>query len=284
MSSDELAPIIVKKKKAAGGDGHHGGAWKVAYADFVTAMMAFFLLMWLLNATTEAQRMGLADYFSPTIPLNEISGGGDGAFWGDDVFAEKELAQSGTGASNQYPTEHNQSRGVTGVDPFRDTQDNSGSDPREETEKLLKELEQRGGESMAALKQLRHVVTRVTDEGLVIEIFDLPDSPLFQRDSAVPEPILTGTLAVVSEVLKLVTNDVAISAHLASRPVVQALNPKWDLSSQRADSVRKSLEDSGLPKRRVARLSGFADRKKVDPNPMSPRNNRVEVIILRNDF
>lgn len=284
MSSGELAPIIVKKKKAAGGDGHHGGAWKVAYADFVTAMMAFFLLMWLLNATTEAQRMGLADYFSPTIPLNEISGGGDGAFWGDDVFAEKVLAQSGTGASNERPTEQNQARGITGVDPSPERQDNSGSDPRADSEKLLKELELRGGESMAALKQLRHVVTRVTDEGLVIEIFDLPESPLFQGDSAVPEPILTGTLAVVSEVLRLVTNDVAISAHLAARPVVQALNPKWDLSSQRADSVRKSLENSGLPARRVERISGFADRQKVDPNPMSPRNNRVEVIILRNDF
>ena len=80
-------PLIIKrKKKVSGGDGHHGGAWKVAYADFVTAMMAFFMMMWLLNATTEQQRKGIADYFSPTIPITRISGGGDGSFGGESVF------------------------------------------------------------------------------------------------------------------------------------------------------------------------------------------------------
>lgn len=78
-----LAPIIIKKKKVIAGWGHHGGAWKVAYADFVTAMMAFFMLMWLLNATTEKQRKGIADYFNTTIPVNRISGGGEGMFGGD---------------------------------------------------------------------------------------------------------------------------------------------------------------------------------------------------------
>ena len=77
------APILIKRKKIINAGGHHGGAWKVAYADFVTAMMAFFMLMWLLNATTEKQRKGIADYFSPTIPINRVSGGGDGAFGGN---------------------------------------------------------------------------------------------------------------------------------------------------------------------------------------------------------
>ncbi len=79
MGAKSNAPIIIKRKKVVGGDGHHGGAWKVAYADFVTAMMAFFMLMWLLNATTEQQRKGIADYFSPTLPINRISGGGEDA-------------------------------------------------------------------------------------------------------------------------------------------------------------------------------------------------------------
>ena len=82
-------PLIIKRKKVSGGDGHHGGAWKVAYADFVTAMMAFFMMMWLLNATTEQQRKGIADYFSPTIPITRISGGGDGSFGGESVFFPK---------------------------------------------------------------------------------------------------------------------------------------------------------------------------------------------------
>ena len=100
-----VAPVIIKRKKVIAGGGHHGGAWKVAYADFVTAMMAFFLLMWLLNATTEKQRKGISDYFSPTIAVNRISGGGDGAFGGDSVFTEETLAQNGTGADSAKPTE-----------------------------------------------------------------------------------------------------------------------------------------------------------------------------------
>ena len=91
-AQSNLAPVIIKRKKKVVGGGHHGGAWKVAYADFVTAMMAFFMMMWLLNATTEQQRQGLADYFSPTIPINRVSGGGDGSFgsktkpaWGSRV-------------------------------------------------------------------------------------------------------------------------------------------------------------------------------------------------------
>lgn len=92
------APVIIKRKKVIKGGGHHGGAWKVAYADFVTAMMAFFLLMWLLNATTEKQRKGISDYFNPTIPVNRISGGGDGAFNGDSVLSEEQMAYSGDAA------------------------------------------------------------------------------------------------------------------------------------------------------------------------------------------
>ena len=117
VPGDNAAPVIIKRKKIVQADGHHGGAWKVAYADFVTAMMAFFLLMWLLNATTEKQRKGIADYFSPTIAVSRVSGGGDGAFGGDSVFSEQRLAQNGTGASNLRPTEGRTARGETGLDP-----------------------------------------------------------------------------------------------------------------------------------------------------------------------
>ena len=109
----QAAPIIIKRKKVVGGDGHHGGAWKVAYADFVTAMMAFFMLMWLLNATTEKQRKGIADYFSPTIPLSRVSGGGDGSFGGNSVFSEDQIAQNGTGASGLKPTAEKQAHDQT---------------------------------------------------------------------------------------------------------------------------------------------------------------------------
>ena len=110
-----VAPVIIKRKKFIRSGRHHGGVWKVAFADFVTAMMAFFMLMWLLNATTETQKKGLADYFSPTIPINRISGGGDGAFGGDSVFSENTLSQIGTGVTSMRPTEQNQARDDTGT-------------------------------------------------------------------------------------------------------------------------------------------------------------------------
>ena len=123
MAANGNAPVIIKRKKVVSGGGHHGGAWKVAYADFVTAMMAFFLLMWLLNATTEKQRKGLADHFSPAIPINRSSGGGDGALGGDSIFTEETLSQSGIGASSPEaeqnpPGENDASSGET--ENFRD--------------------------------------------------------------------------------------------------------------------------------------------------------------------
>ena len=99
------APIVIKRKKVIAGGGHHGGAWKVAYADFVTAMMAFFMLMWLLNATTEKQRKGLADYFDPTITVSRVSGGGTGMFGGDSVLTEDQRAENGMGAPVSVPTD-----------------------------------------------------------------------------------------------------------------------------------------------------------------------------------
>ena len=102
MANDQtVAPVIIKRKKIIAADGHHGGAWKVAYADFLTAMMAFFMLMWLLNATTEQQKKGIADYFSPTLAINRSSGGGDSSFIGDTVFTEEILTRQGVSASTK---------------------------------------------------------------------------------------------------------------------------------------------------------------------------------------
>ncbi|PZQ97626.1 MAG: chemotaxis protein MotB [Cereibacter sphaeroides] len=274
------APVIIKRKKVVQGDGHHGGAWKVAYADFVTAMMAFFMLMWLLNATTEKQRKGLADYFNPTIPINRISGGGQGAFGGDSIFSEDVFTQSGTGASVSRPTNENQARGINRIVE----QDGLGGDGADEAlKKVEKALIARGGESMTMQRALRHVVTRVTDEGLVIELFDLPDAALFKADTAEPEPILSDIAALLTEVMALSSNEVAVQGHVKNYPIVLIRNPVWDLSAERAQTMRKRLEATGFPAARVQRVAGFADRKPVTPNPMAVRNNRIEVILLRRD-
>lgn len=274
-SQTNAAPVIIKKKKVVGGDGHHGGAWKVAYADFVTAMMAFFMLMWLLNATTEKQRKGIADYFSPTVAINRISGGGDGAFGGDSVFSEQVLAQNGTGATNQRPTRHQSARGEIGQD-----------DKAEELE--LREVDSmlmaRGGESMFSVEMQRHIITRVTDEGLVIELFDIPDAVLFTKDSAEPTPLLGELAQMLVRVFGLVQNDVAIEAHTRSYPVVLKHNPVWELSSERADVMRQLMLKQGLHHNRVKRITGHADKEPASYDPSNLRNNRLEVVLLRKNI
>jgi chemotaxis protein MotB len=278
-AQSNVAPVIIKRKKVVSGGGHHGGAWKVAYADFVTAMMAFFLLMWLLNATTEKQRKGISDYFNPTIPVNRISGGGDGAFGGDSVFAEETMAHSGTGAMDKKTA-----ASVLDEAQEKDGQGASGQGTgQSELEDVEKALLARGGESNTMERLLRHVVTKVTDEGLVIEIFDLPDAPLFDGDTAEPTDVTNAVTDLLAEVLNLTTNEIAVSGHLRAHPVTLIDNPVWDLSSLRAQTTRKMLEEAGIDTARMQRVSGYADRKPAVADPAAERNNRIEVILLRRD-
>ncbi len=272
------APVIIKRKKKAGGDGHHGGAWKVAYADFVTAMMAFFMLMWLLNATTEKQRKGIADYFSPTIPINRVSGGGQGAFGGESVFSEDQIAQAGTGASRNHPTEERQAAGAMGANSAEAQADRKEEQRLRAMEQTLRAM---GGETMSDDNILRHVVTKLTDEGLIVELFDLPNQPLFAADGAVPEKATRDLIKMIAEVFSLVGNKVAVAGHVRSYPVVLKDNPVWPLSVARAGAVRDLLETSGLPAARIQRVTGFADRKPAAENREAKRNNRIEMILLR---
>ncbi|MGB8623739.1 MAG: flagellar motor protein MotB [Paracoccaceae bacterium] len=281
MSAGSNAPVIIKRKKVVSGDGHHGGAWKVAYADFVTAMMAFFMLMWLLNATTEKQRKGIADYFNPTIPVNRISGGGEGAFGGDSIFSEKMLAQSGTGATARRTTNERQARGATGVD-LSERRRKSGENAAafKEVEKLLLA---RSGESMVDDRAMRHIVTRVTDKGLIVELFDMPGSPLFESRGDTPSPMMAALTRMIAGVFRLVTNEVAIGGHTRALPQVRLGGSPWDLSTRRAQAARAMLEDSGLAAQRVRRVTGHADRSPAVDDPMAVRNNRIELILLRVD-
>lgn len=258
---NNAAPVIIKRKRVSGGGGHHGGAWKVAYADFVTAMMAFFLMMWLLGATTESQRRGLADYFSPTIPIHRIAAGGEGLFAGNDL----------------------QARDAVGPDSFSDesTQDDSAATRTEVFDDIVQRLDGLGGESALMAQPLRHVVTRRTDQGLIIELFDLPQAPLFAADSDEPMPVLLALTDVLSQVLDLAENPLAIEGHVRSYPIVRAEDPSWPLSMARATRMHTLLKGAGFDPARIARVTGHADRQPVSPNPMAQRNNRLELILLR---
>ena len=237
------APIIIKKVQGGGGGGHHGGAWKVAYADFVTAMMAFFLLMWLLNATTEKQRQGLADYFNPTI-VQSKSGGAQGPFGGEVQDAQ---TNSGKGAGASRDTRAGQAEAAAFEAMARHVQD---------------ELTGSGAESMQRVNLLKH-------------------EPLFVGDSAQPTPAMQELAGILAGVLGRVRNELAISGHVRSYPEMLIHSPVWALSDARAHAVRNLLESRDLPGRRIQRVTGYADRRNRSVNPMDPNNNRVEVILLR---
>jgi chemotaxis protein MotB len=256
--------------------GHHGGAWKVAYADFVTAMMAFFLLMWLLNATSEEQRKGIADYFDPTLPISRTSAGGVGMLSGDSIFAEDRLAGTLDQDSKRRP---DNTRG-TDTAP-------GGTDPSEHGEAEVAEaaLEAELASAMQDPETeglSEHFHLRVTPEGLVIEIVDLSDTPLFEAGSARPGAVLRTLLGILVPLLSTTTNDIAIVGHTDARPFQPgATYTNWELSAERAGAARRLAIDLGLEARRVVRVSGVADTNPFDPDPASPRNRRIAVVLLR---
>ena len=270
--SKALRPIIIKKKKVIAGGGHHGGAWKVAYADFVTAMIAFFMLMWLLNATTEQQRKGLADYFTPTVPVARISGGGVGSFGGDSPFSEEDLAQSGTGATSENPTEGRQAMGALGTG-------NSAALEQAVLEEIEDSL-QGMGDSRISDQALEHVQTRLTDQGLVIEIFARPGAPLFADEDTL-QPWLVAFSRVMAELFDTVTNSVAIGAYVRAEPIVIARETIWDRSTAQAHILRQQLQQAGLDTQRFRRVTGHADRSPATSDPMAVRNDRLEIVLLR---
>jgi len=138
-----------------------------------------------------------------------------------------------------------------------------------------------GGESMASQELLKHIVTRVTDEGLVIELFDVDGSPLFAGSDNMPTEILRDLAQMLVTVTSSVTNSAAVEAHVRTMPIVLANNPVWEVSSTRANQMRTLLTDYGMAQRRIVRVTGHADRKPAVANAMAIRNNRIEVILLR---
>ncbi|GLQ24344.1 chemotaxis MotB protein [Algimonas ampicilliniresistens] len=256
--SAEQPIIIIKRPKIVKADGHHGGAWKVAYADFVTAMMAFFLLMWLLNATTEDQRRGLADYFSPAIPIAAVSGGGADALNGESMKDAPALSV---------------------LSRTEQTSDREAGRPQDDMSKALEAA--LVGE---AAELSDHISIRMSPEGLVIELTDRDSRPLFASGSADPSPVLGRLAIAVAQALDDVENSVKIVGHTdSSRYSTPRGYSNWELSSDRANVARRLIKDAGLPEVRITEVSGRAATMPLVDNPLDARNRRISITLLRSD-
>ncbi len=268
-----VRPIIIKKKKVVGGDGHHGGAWKVAYADFVTAMMAFFLLMWLLNATTEDQRKGIADYFNPSIPISRISGGGADGLNGSSMFTEDTLAKMGTGASRKV------SVNVPKVEESDDA-DAVQMLAQEAIKKNFNELKEQLEKSEGKLSE--HVTVKLSAEGIVLELVDSDDDALFTSGRSDATPLLNDLMEVVSGSFDAFENDLKLVGHTDNLPFrAKGGYDNWSLSSDRANTARKILIGAGVEPTRIVEVSGKADTQPLIPdNPAAAQNRRISIVIL----
>jgi len=275
----KLQPIIVKRIKK-GGHGHHGGAWKIAYADFVTAMMAFFLLMWLLGSTTEGDKKGIADYFSSPLKVALLSHG-SGA--GDASHVVKGGGQDLTRTTGQVK------RGE--VDAKRDTvnlQALKQEQVRAEIarlEDLKKKVEQRIASSRLAsmASQIRLDMTR---DGLRIQIVDELNRPMFASGSAVVQPYMRELLQEIGHVLAEVPNRLTLEGHTDSQPFAAGERgySNWELSADRANASRRELVAGGLADDRVLRVQGLASSLPFDAaDPKAPANRRISIIVMNRD-
>jgi chemotaxis protein MotB len=278
-----VAPVIIKKITVVQAAGHHGGAWKVAYADFVTAMMAFFLLLWIVGATNEDQRKGIADYFTPTLVTHKNSGGSNGVLGGRSILRPDGNATytSPNGQARMRPVAGPTGRGVVDGEKSLDPQAMRQQD-EESFRKVRASLEAQirsNAELAGLLQQVRFVPT---DEGLRIELVDKADFSMFEigTDRLVPRAAML--VAEAATAASGVPNRVAIRGHTDSIPYAftGGMN-NWLLSAQRAERTRRSLADNGIHPARFARLEGVADTEPFNAaNPYDPRNRRISVTLL----
>jgi chemotaxis protein MotB len=296
MARNVVQPIIRKKKKRGGDDAHHGGAWKIAYADFVTAMMAFFLLMWLINVTSPEQKTGIAEYFNP-ITVSQRTAGSGGVLDGTSVSQPGPL----TSASSQ----------ITAIDPrltFAPPNDNTsktkasdgeakeggGKVTDQEVAKAIKEREQKQFEAVAEKLRksvadfpelkglLDNLIIDETPEGLRIQLVDRDDRPMFALGSADPFDYTRQLLGLVTQAITDLPNKVSIRGHTDSLAYAPGKSyDNWNLSSARALASRHAMLEAGLAEARIEGVVGRADRDPLFPDhPDDPRNRRITIILL----
>ena len=271
--------IIIKKIKKAE-HGHHGGAWKVAYADFVTAMMAFFLLLWLLSVTTDDQKRGLADYFAPTTAsLSRASGAGD-------VLSGRTLSAAGSRVGDGGVP----SVVVSLTPPPPPSDVNEDEDPdeleavreQERFDEALEAIKQALNESDELSDLTQNLLMDMTSEGMRIQIIDQEGGSLFHSGSAEMAERTRMLLGQIAQVISRLPNDVSITGHTDATPFGSGKYTNWELSADRALASRRALIEQGVDEKRIVRVVGRADQEPlIEEDPFLPENRRISIILLR---
>ena len=279
--------IIVKKVYIEGHGGHHGGAWKVAYADFVTAMMAFFLLLWIVGATTEKQRKGIADYFAPTlIDTHTLGIGGGALLGGESILSKNKIGpQAGQTSLPQIAIPNAGAGGAdTGTGPKGNKKglDALNAEDRRNFDamrrKVLRQIEQSKNLSRLA----SHIRFVPTQDGMRIDLIDDADYSMFALGTTALATDASALIGLVAQGIKETENPISIRGYTDSLPYgdPRAMN-NWMLSSGRAEATRRRLLSGGTPEARFERIEGVADREPlIVKNPEDPRNRRVAITLL----
>ncbi|HCK32739.1 MAG: motility protein MotB [Micavibrio sp.] len=280
-------PIIIKKINKGGG-GHHGGAWKVAYADFVTAMMAFFLLMWLINVTTEEQKTGIADYFNPsTDPVApRVSMSMSGA---DSVLSGQTIAPDGAMVTTNQPLvntpEELQHVEIENIySRVGNNEPTQAEIEEQETFDDIKEAIEQAVQNDPDLSELsKNLVIDETPEGLRIQIIDQEGKSMFPSGSAKMYPRMQQLLERVGKIISKADNEISIRGHTDSVPYNgRGGYTNWELSADRANATRKVLLNSGYSPRKLDEVVGKADTEHLFPeDPNGPRNRRISIILIK---
>jgi chemotaxis protein MotB len=273
--------IIYKKIYIEGHGGHHGGAWKVAYADFVTAMMAFFLLLWLLGATTEKQRKGIADYFAPTLLNTKSLGiGGSGVLGGETILSNNKTGpQVGKSA---VPTISIPRQPVGGHDQSGAAGTGTAAEDRRAFEAMRRQVMREISGSASLARLANHVRFVMTRDGLRIDLVDDADYSMFAMGTTALDAKASDLIGLIAGAIKGSANPIMIRGHTDAVPYgdPREMN-NWMLASGRAEATRRRLALGGTPERRFARIEGVADREPlIEKDPADPRNRRVAITLL----
>ncbi|MDX1914532.1 MAG: flagellar motor protein MotB [Methylophilus sp.] len=278
MAEDRIAPIVVKKIKKVSG-GHHGGAWKIAYADFVTAMMAFFLLMWLLGSSSKSQLEGISEYFKT--PLKVALQGGPAVAASDSVLKNTGGKDITKKQGQVKPVE-----GAKGKEKNVDVNDAKEALKKAETAKL-EQLKKKIEESIDANETLKkfkdQLLLDITSEGLRVQIVDEQNRPMFASSKADLQPYAREVLHEIGKMLNGVENKISLSGHTDAAPYPDGDRgySNWELSADRANASRRELIAGGMDETKLLRVVGLSSASLFDKgNPYNPINRRISIIVM----